>query len=135
RAEFVTILVKVLALEPQDGQIFADTAGHWARDALATAEYYGIVKGYDENTFGPDDFVTREQMAAIVINATDLERVNEETSFKDSHLVSEWAREAVATAVKHGIINGFPDNTLRPLSNATRAEAVTVIVKVLNLLA
>jgi hypothetical protein len=134
RAEFVTILVKVLALEPQNGQIFADTAGHWARDALATAEYYGIVKGYDENTFGPDDFVTREQMAAIVINATDLERVNEETSFEDSHLVSEWAREAVATAVKHGIINGFPDNTLRPLSNATRAEAVTVIVKVLNLL-
>jgi hypothetical protein len=131
RAEFATILVKAFELQPQPGKVFADTAGHWARDTIATAAHYGIVNGYDADTFGPNDNITREQMAVMVINAAGLTPETAELSFADSSSVSAWAREAVATAVKNEIINGYPNNTFRPLGNATRAEAVTVVVNAL----
>lgn len=132
RAEFATILVKALKLEQQSGKVFGDTAGHWAKDAIATVAHYGIVRGYDANTFRPDDFITREQMAAIIVRAIKLTPATEELSFTDSGRMSGWAKEAVATAVKNGIMKGYPDNTIRPQAKTTRAEAVTVIVNALK---
>jgi len=131
RSEFTVILVKAFELEPKSGKVFADTAGHWAKDSIAAAASYGIVKGYDENTFGPDDTITREQMAVMIMKAAKLDPVSVELSFADSQSISDWARESLAAAVHHGIISGYPDNTVRPQSNATRAEAVTVIVNAL----
>ena len=131
RAEFASILVKAFELKSQSGKVFADTVGHWAQDAIATAAHYGIVSGYDTNTFGPDDTITREQMAVMIVNATNLTPAQVELPFIDSNSISAWAREAMATAVNNGIINGYPDNTVRPQGNASRAEAVTVIMNVL----
>lgn len=132
RAEFATILVKAFKLTPKSGKIYADTAEHWARDYIATAASYGIVNGYDANTFGPDDPITREQMAVVIVRAAKLAKVSEETIFADSADISTWARDAVATAVKNKIMKGFPDNTFKPKGNATRAEAVTVIVNAIK---
>ena len=67
------------------------------------------------------------------MNASQLPAVTAESSLVDSNSISAWAKEAVATAVKNGIINGYPDNTFRPRANATRAEAVTVVVNALNI--
>ncbi|HBC94286.1 MAG TPA: hypothetical protein DCZ10_15665, partial [Pelotomaculum sp.] len=55
-----------------------------------------------------------------------------ETLFADSGSISNWAREAIAAATESGIMKGYPDNTVKPLGNATRAEAVTVIVNALE---
>jgi DMSO/TMAO reductase YedYZ molybdopterin-dependent catalytic subunit len=132
RAEFVTVLVKAFKLEPRRGKIFADIAGHWAQDAVSSAVYYGIVNGYDINTFGPDDPVTREQMAAMTVKAAGLTPATEKISFMDSESISGWARNSMATAVKNGIIKGYPGNTVRPRNNSTRAEAATVIVNACN---
>jgi hypothetical protein len=132
RAEFATILVKAFKLEPQSGKVFADTTSHWAKDTIATAAAYGIVNGYDGNTFGPNDLITREQMAAMIVNALKLTPVTEEISFIDSGSISGWARAAVTTAVNNGLINGYPDNTIRPQGHATRAEAATIMVNALQ---
>jgi hypothetical protein len=132
RAEFATILVKAFKLEPQRSKIFADTAGHWAQDSIATAAHYGIVNGYDAETFGPNDSITREQAAVMVIKAAQLTPATGGLSFGDSDSVSGWAKQAVATAVDRVIINGYPDNTFRPQGNATRAEAVTIVVNALK---
>ena len=131
RAEFATILVKAFKLEPQKGKVFADTADHWAQDSVGTAAHYGIVTGYDANTFGPNDNITREQMAVMVMKAAQLTPATNGLSFQDDTSISDWAREAVATAVGKGIIKGYPDNTFRPQGPATRAEAVTVVVNAL----
>ncbi|BAF58374.1 hypothetical protein PTH_0193 [Pelotomaculum thermopropionicum SI] len=133
RAEFATVLVKAFKLDLRTARLFKDTAGHWARDYISTAAVFGIVNGYDADTFGPDDLISREQMAAMIVRAVKLELINEETKFADRADISEWARSAVATAVKNGIIKGYTDNTFRPQGNATRAEAVTVIVNTLRL--
>jgi hypothetical protein len=70
-------------------------------------------------------------MAVMVVKAAKLTPAAVELSFTDSAGISEWAREAMTTAVANGIINGYPDNTVRPQGSATRAEAVTVIVNAL----
>jgi len=132
RAEFAAILVKAFKLENKGGKTFADTMSHWAKDFIAAAAANGIINGYDAATFGPDDLITREQMAVMVANATKLAPAPEETRFADSGLISGWAREAMAAATGSGIIKGYPDNTVRPQNSATRGEAVTVIVNALS---
>ncbi|MDF9409008.1 DUF1533 domain-containing protein [Pelotomaculum isophthalicicum JI] len=135
RAEFATVLVKAFKLEGKGGQTFADTAGHWAADAVAAAACHGIVRGYDTNTFAPDDLITREQMAAMVVKAARPAPAAGGLQFSDGGSISGWAREAVVTATGNGIIKGYEDRTFRPQDNATRAEAVTVIVNALNSIA
>ncbi len=132
RAEFATILVKAFKLTPQgSAKVFSDTAGHWAQESINTAAACGIVSGYNETTFGPDKLITREQMAVMIIKAKTREN-KEGKTFADSAQISSWAKTAVAIASGHNILNGYPDNTFRPQANASRAEAVTVIVKAMN---
>ncbi len=133
RAEFATILVKAFNLESRSGKVFNDTAGHWAQDTISTAAAHGIVSGYSDTTFGPDDPITREQMAVMIVKAAKLAEAQEGKTFADGDKVSAWAKNAVATASEKNIISGYPDNTFRPLNNATRAEAATVIIKSLKL--
>lgn len=132
RAEFAAMLVKALKLENKGGKIFADTAAHWAKDFIAIAAANGLVSGYDANTFGPNNLITREQMAVMITRAAKLAEAAEETEFADSDSISAWARNAMATATRNEIIKGYPDNTVRPQGSATRAEAVTVIVNALS---
>lgn len=134
RAEFVTILVRAFTFAPQAGKVFADTANHWAKDYIATATALGIVDGYDDNNFGPNDLITREQMAVMIAKALKLDLINGETAFADKDSISEWAKGAVFTVVKNKIMQGYPDNTFRPQGNATRAEAATILVNAMDLL-
>lgn len=133
RAEFTTLLMKALiksGLMPlQEGRTISDTKGHWAQEYITSAASYGIVSGYDEDTFGPDDLISREQMAVMAVKAFGLEPGAAEIQFADADGISGWAREAVETMVKNGIMAGYPDNTFQPQGNATRAEAVTTISK------
>jgi hypothetical protein len=111
--------------------VFADTVDHWASESIAIAATYEIVNGYDENTFGPDEVITREQMAVMIVKAARLAPEAVELTFEDSDSIAGWAKESMAAAVNHGIISGYPDNNVRPQGHATRAEAVTVIVNAL----
>lgn len=131
RAEFAVTLVKALNLAPQSGKVFNDTANHWAKDFIATAQAYGIISGYSDTEFGPNDKITREQMAVMVVKAADLTATDNAKTFTDSAKVSAWAKDAVIAASSNGIISGYPDGSFKPQANATRAEAVTIIVKIL----
>lgn len=131
RAEFTSALVKAFKLEARRGRVFNDTIQHWAQDCISTATAHGITSGCDETNFGPDDTITREQMAVMIIRAACLSG-GEGKTFADSARISDWAAGAVAAASGKNIIGGFPDNTFRPWANATRAEAVSVIVKALK---
>lgn len=127
RAEFAAIWVRVLGLSDKKGKTFADTVNHWSEQAVSTAYAHGIVSGYDDRTFAPDEFITREQMAVMIVNALRSESVPARTNFADQSEISPWAKDAVITATESGILNGYPDNTMRPRLHATRAEAVSTI--------
>ena len=132
RAEFAVVLVKAFNLESEGGKVFADTADHWAQDYIATAQALGIVNGYDNDYFGPNDLITREQMAIMIVKAAKLEDQSSETAFSDDNEISTWAKSGISTALAHQIITGYPDNTFIPQGSATRAEAVTAIVMALK---
>lgn len=133
RAEFITMLVKAFKLESQDKKIFIDTKEHWANNFISIAASHEIVSGYEDNTFRPDNLITREEMAVMIAKTTKLKLDIEESKFTDNSIVSIWAKPYINTVVKNGVIQGYPNNTFQPQKNATRAEAVTIIVRALEL--
>lgn len=132
RAEFAALVVKAFKPGSKTGKIFKDTSNHWAKDYIATANAYGIVNGYSDTQFGPDDPITREQMAVMIVKAAKLQSSSSTLSFNDSKKISGWAEDAVITAVAEHLVKGFPDGSFQPQSNATRAQAVVVISNALQ---
>jgi hypothetical protein len=133
RGEFVTILVKALNLKyAASAPAFSDTVNHFAKDSIATAAALGIVRGYDDNTFKPDDPITREQMAVIAIKALKLAETSGETTFSDNSKISAWAKASVLSAINNNIMKGYPDNNFNPQGNATRAEAVSLVLSLVK---
>lgn len=130
RSEFITVLVRAFGLENAGSSSgFSDTANHWAREFIDTAASLGIVNGYPDGRFGPDEEITREQMAVMLVKAAQLDTsaYSGELPFTDRDNISSWAASAVAAAVANGLIKGYPDGTFRPQQLATRAEAATVL--------
>lgn len=126
RAEFSVMVVKAFKVQQQSGKVFSDTADHWAKDYIATANANGILSGYGNDKFGPDDPITREQMANIIVKAAKLQMVTSGLTFVDSSQVSSWAKDSVATAYANKIISGY-NNYFKPLDKATKAEAAVII--------
>src|SRR5690606_12351451 len=97
----------------------------------------GIFEGYGDGTVGPNDPLTREQFAVVVVRALGATNAarnlsNFVTHFADDAQISDWARGAVAYASAR-IIQGYPDGTFRPQSNVTYAEAYTMLIRALGL--
>ncbi|QGQ94658.1 hypothetical protein EHS13_07030 [Paenibacillus psychroresistens] len=132
RAEFAVVLVKAFKLAEKSGKAFTDSANHWAKKSIETAAAYGIITGYSETFFGPDDLITREQMAVMIVRAAKLSTAISTSSFTDISDISEWANAEVSTAIANDLMNGYENGTFKPRANATRAEAVTVILKAIR---
>jgi hypothetical protein len=130
RAEFTALLVKTFDLTADSGKVFEDTSGHWAKNYISTAAAYGIILGYNDKGFGPDDVITREQMVVMITRAAHLSDVSDTLQFTDSDHISSWAREAISSVTAQQIITGYTDNTFRPGNLATRAEAVTILLRI-----
>lgn len=135
RAEFVTIIVRLLGLELTGEKTFSDTVNHWAKDVIATAYHHGIISGYNDSVFGANDPITREQIAAIIVNAYNLEQRQDEQKnrFVDQDDISPWAQKSIEIVTSYGILVGYDDGSLKPKNNTTRAEAATILVRLLEL--
>ena len=138
RSMIVTILYR-LEGEPvvDDAMDFADVAGDaWCTDAVRWAAGEGIVGGYGDGLFGPDDPVTREQLAAIlyryaVYKGYDVS-VGEDTnilSYDDFADLSEYAIPAMQWACGAGIVNGTSESTFTPQGEATRAQVAAMMMR------
>lgn len=106
--------------------------GEWYSDAVAWAGGTGIVNGVGDNCFAPNQSITREQMAVMIVNFANACGVHlptnlQELSFEDEDSIHDWAVDAVHIAQRAGIINGRDDNNFAPLDVATRAEVATIM--------
>lgn len=133
RAEFITVVVQAFRLTSPQSKTFADTKGHWADKAIGTAAALDVIGGYSDASFGPDDLVTREQMAAIVVRAAGLKVGEQPSSFADNAQISDWARQALGAAVSNGLLTGYEDGTVKPKANTTRAEAAAIVLRAVKL--
>ncbi len=137
RAEFSAIVYRILGLEnAEDGVIYDDTKGHWAEDIIATMslpEGYGMLRGYGDGNFGPNDHITREQAVAIIARAKSATwKAAEEGAkdvFADAEDISWWFDGEMDAAVTNGLITGYADGSYKPLNNTTRAEACVLLAR------
>jgi len=131
RAQFVKMLLLTLGLRPGGGNTpFADVpAGSWYAPYVAAATQAGIVQGLTPTSFGPEEPVTREQLAVLLARALKLTGTVA-LRFTDDARVDGWALPGVEAAVAAGYLHGFPDGSLRPLDATTRAQAATVVAAV-----
>lgn len=134
RGMIVTILHRMEgAPEAGDVSIFTDvTKGKWYSNAVKWATENRIVAGYGNGKFGPEDSITREQMAVILMNYAKLKGydVSAKTNlekFTDSSEVSDWATNALAWANAKGLINGISSEILAPQGLATRAQVAAIL--------
>jgi len=111
---------------------FSDVASsHWALKYIETAKNQGIIGGYADGTFKPDEKITRAELAKIVVGAGKFTINKTGTAFPDV-AADHWAYDYIMTAKNLSIIGGYPDGTFGPSKNATRAEASKMVYEWLN---
>ena len=135
RAEVATIFFRLLKQEIRDGNLtrvngFTDVQdGSWFQQPVSTMSALGILKGRTEERFAPNAPITRAEFAAICARF-DTGVSDGCSEFTD--LAGHWAREEIGKAASLGWIQGYEDGTFRPDQSITRAEAMTMINRVLN---
>ena len=134
RAETATIFFRLLKADIRDGNLTADNEfsdvsdGQWHNKAISTMAKLGIVKGRRANNFDPDTSITRAEFAAICARFN-TRPVENSGSFAD--ISGHWAENEIERAAAFGWISGYPDGTFHPDARITRAEAMTMINRVL----
>lgn len=144
RAEFAAILVRALGLRAGTGSNkFTDVnSKDWYCDYIKTADEYGLISGYGNSEFGPNDRITREQAMTMTARAMKLTGLNSgitegdisilQAGFADFAQAAVYAEESIAACVKNGIISGKGSSMLAPKDNITRAEVATIVRRLLK---
>ena len=134
RAEVATIFFRLLKAEVRDGNLTAENAfkdvtdGEWHNKAISTMAKLGVVKGRNAEAFDPDAPITRAEFATICARF-DKTQISTGSNFTD--ISGHWAEKYIERAATLGWIAGYSDGTFRPGNYITRAEAMTMINRVL----
>ncbi len=140
RGMLVTILHRMEGTPAGGTNGFTDVpAGAYYTEAVAWAAKHEIVTGYGDGTFGPDDSITRQQLAAILWRYAQYKGMDVKANgtvlpdFPDRDFIASWAGQAISWAYSRGIMQGKDGGRLDPEGGATRAEAATMLNRFLTL--
>lgn len=144
RAEFAAIVVRGLGLRPENGETpFMDVQTEdWYNGAIRTAHAYGLINGFEDGTFHPNETITREQAMVILAKAMTITGLKDSLNaepldatlqpFQDETALSIWARNSAADSVKSGLVQGRSQSLLAPKGKITRAEIATIMQRLLQ---
>ena len=135
RAMIVSILARLENVTTAEAAGFADVDDEWYATAVNWAANVGVVNGYEDNTFRPNQPITREQLAAILMNYASYkgQDVSARASLDNyTDQPSTWAQEAMQWAVAEGLISGVTNDRLQPQGNATRAQVAAILQRFLE---
>lgn len=115
--------------QPQGEQPFPDVGmNHPNLNAIRWAKANGVVNGYEDGTFGPEDPITREQIAALLWNNQGRQEADAAAPFTDRASISDWAGEAVEWAYGVKLMQGTPEGNFMPQDNTSRAQGAAIIM-------
>ncbi|MBO2944357.1 pullulanase [Paenibacillus sp. F411] len=140
RAQFAAMLVRALGLEPVNtaGSTFKDVSRDaWYAADLQTAYQHGLVSGKGGNVFAPNDSITREEMAVMLVRAYTLQHeapAAEKSGMKDQEHISHWAEKQVNQAAFLGLMQGHPGGAFEPKGWTTRAQSAQAVLNLLKAL-
>lgn len=145
RAEFAAIVVRGLGLmrSGTGKDVFNDVAKKdWYYDAVSIASEYGIISGYGNGKYGPQDKITREQAMAMIARAMEITQLKVEfkageadqliTAFADSEKPSDWAKDYIASCIKAETVHGRSGKLIAPKDYITRAEVASIVKRLLQ---
>lgn len=133
RGMLVTILYRLAGSPAAGSASFTDVAqGQWYADGVAWASANGVVSGYPDGSFRPNDTITREQMAAILYQYARIQGKLDDSRadlsiFSDLDSLSAYAKEPMSWAVAQGLFSGVSADTLAPGGSTTRAQAAVIL--------
>lgn len=135
RAEVVQVLYNLEGRPDVTGEnIFTDTAKHWAVDPITWAATTGVVDGYGDDTFRPNNPVSRQEFAQMLYRYAkykgyDLAAEGDLSQFPDSGKIGEWAEVAMKWANGEGLIQGHENGTIDPTGTTIRAQAASILMR------
>lgn len=138
REEFLKLLVSALDLPLTDkaeltfGDVPQDA---WYYDYIAAAVALGITNGQSASSFGTGSPISRQDMCVMAVKAASIKNItltSQETNFADSAQIASYAKDSVNTLFGSGVISGYGDNSFNPEGQSSRAEAVTVLYRLLH---
>lgn len=140
RAEYIAMILRMLDVDVKGKEMASFKDVHpntWYYDIVETAVKLELVSGYDDETFKPNQMITRQEMTVVVERALNLEgiqlsNVDEDVlkKYKDTDKISSWVKSSMAFATDNNIVQGKGNNLLDPIGIATRAEGATIIKRV-----
>ena len=136
RGMLVTILWRLDGEPVEHGNAFSDvTEDAYYHDPVVWASKYGIVNGYSDTSFSPNDNITREQLATILyryseFKGNDVSKISEMTEYTDKNQISDYAFSAMGWANANGIITGVSHDTINPKGYATRCQIAAILKRV-----
>lgn len=136
RGELATLLSRLLDAKPGQNYPFKDTVPAWARDGVSTLAALGIVQGYGDGTFRPNQPVNRAEAAVIVGKTLRLlwlsPPAGSKPVFADKDIFPGWTQADINLLADYGLITGFEDGSYRPNTHTNRAEAAVLIWRLLE---
>ena len=135
RAEVATIFFRLLTDEAREANMTKSNGyndvkdGDWFCCAVSTLSKMGIIKGYEDGSFKPNDPISRAEFAAI---AARFDPDGDKTPATFADVTSHWAKDEISIAANHGWIKGYEDGSFKPDQKITRAETMTLVNRVLN---
>ena len=137
RAMIVSILARLEGVTAADDAGFSDVDDEWFATAVNWAASVGVVNGFEDNTFRPNDAITREQLAAILCNyaawkGEDVSARADLSAYSDAAAISSWATDVMRWAVAENLISGVTTDALQPQGAATRAQVAAILQRFLS---
>jgi len=140
RAEFAKMTASVLGLPLSDESFFDDVnENHWSFGYINALHKKGIIQGISEKSFLPDEYITRQDIAVIIyrVLVTSGYSFGVESytaDYSDAGEIADYAKAAIGMLSETELMNGYEDNTVRPLKNASRAETAVLLAKLYGIL-
>jgi len=135
RAEFITLINRAFGYTKEDIINFPDVSSdNWFYSEIAKAKAAGYISGYPDGTMKPNNSISRQEAAGIVVRILDLgENINAAEKFADYSKIPAWSRGYIGTVLEAKIMEGYPDGTFKAEDFITRAEAVITLERAMEI--
>ncbi|MCL2153828.1 MAG: S-layer homology domain-containing protein, partial [Oscillospiraceae bacterium] len=135
RAELIALINRTFEFIEVGETNFPDVEpGTWYYDDLAIAKNQGYIQGDDKGNANPGNPITRAEVAVALARVLELEPQSDASEFADSASFPGWSVNGIIAMTESGIVGGYPDNTFRASNNITRAEAMTILARIIRML-
>ena len=131
RAQAATLIANEQGLTGEPAPYPDVSPGHWANEYIGAITAAGVMSGFPDGNFYPDEVLTRAEAATILVNAYQFSGTTQSPTFSDV-AGDHWAFAAIETLVANYIAAGYPDGTFKPQANVTRGEFAVFVARALN---